>query len=273
MSDNNDTLSIRLGARFLQEIGIPAGQIGADQDGMSLETSIVERLQAVRSDLIIERSRPAASYEQYTHLNVFPQFRSNYEHSYAVLDKLCSEIEQLPEGPNQQRLESIVSELSDHFAGNAELIDNLKREMPEESLLKIDVSVALPSQSGPNALAVALSAKWSLRTDRAQDCVSQGNKLVAQRRGRMPHFAVVTVETRPSMLRILADGSGAVDCIYHLDLPALQRTIEGEANGQERPASWSPKMTFDRLLHQRRIRDFDDLIHEIQHLPTSTTAQ
>ncbi|WP_353889670.1 NgoMIV family type II restriction endonuclease, partial [Campylobacter coli] len=64
-------------------------------------------------------------------------------------------------------------------------------------------------------LELALSAKWSLRTARAPDCVSQGAQRVAQRRGRMPHFAVITREPRPAMLRILADGSGAVDCVYH----------------------------------------------------------
>ena len=42
----------------------------------------------------------------------------------------------------------------------------------------------------------------------------------------MPHFAVVTMEPRPYMLNLLGGGSGEVDCVYHLDLPALTAAIE-----------------------------------------------
>lgn len=75
-------------------------------------------------------------------------------------------------------------------------------------MLKLDVSVEAPARRSP-------------RTDRAQDYVSQGYKLVSLRRGHMPHFAVVTMEPRPSMLRLLADGSGSVDCVYHVAYHAL----------------------------------------------------
>jgi hypothetical protein len=112
-----------------------------------------------------------------------------------------------------------------------------------------------------------LSAKWSLRTDRAQDCVSQGAKLVAQRRGRMPHFAVITMEPRPSMLKILGDGSGSVDCVYHLDLPALTRTMERLNAVQRNTRQWSPYVTFRRLIDQDRLRDYDDLVKEMQRIP------
>ncbi|WP_203802002.1 NgoMIV family type II restriction endonuclease [Actinoplanes couchii] len=87
------------------------------------------------------------------------------------------------------------------------------------------MTIAEPQAGRLPRLHVALSSKWSLRTDRAQDCVSQGAKLVAQRGGRMPHFGLITMETRPSMLKILGDGSGAVDCVYHLNLPALEGDV------------------------------------------------
>ena len=105
----------------------------------------------------------------------------------------------------------------------------------------------------------------SLRTDRAQDCLSQGTKLVSQRRGRMPHFATLTMEPRPAMLALLPDGSGSIDCVYHLDLPSLipaahqvheQRLA---ANGR----GWSPLATLERLVRQDRLRDYDDLTHEV----------
>lgn len=269
MSDAHDNLSVRLGARFLDTVGVPSGQIRPDQDGSALEDSIVQRLRATRPDLVIGRSRPAAIFAQYSHLDVFPQFRTNYENSATTLDELSREIETVTEESTRERLRGLASRVSDEVSANAAVVEALKREMPEESLLNIDVAIAIPRPDDTDELAVALSAKWSLRTDRAQDCISQGNKLVAQRRGRMPHFAVVTVEPRPAMLRILADGSGAVDYVYHLDLPALKKTIDAETVQSRNPQTWSPKKTFDRLLHQQRIRDFDDLLSTVQQLPTT----
>ena len=112
---------------------------------------------------------------------------------------------------------------------------------------------------------MALSAKWTLRTDRAQDCVSQGAKLASQKRGRMPHYAVITAEPRPAMLKIPSDGP-SVDCVYHIDLPALDRALTRMAGGNPR---WSPKVTFDRLVRQGRLRDYDDLVHQALEVPRS----
>lgn len=267
MSDSNDNQSIQLGNRLLQELGVVAGQAGPSDPGAALEESIVDALQAARPDLSISRSRPATDFAQYSHLKVFPSFHKGHRGSEAALASLLDAIENLPEGTDNDRLKSVAAEASAVLESDAALIDTLKHEMPQESLLKIDVSVGVPGEDDIEELAVALSCKWSLRTDRAQDCVSQGSKLVAQRRGRMPHFAVVTIETRPAMLKILADGSGAVDYVYHLDLPALVRTIHEESKLRKNPQSWSPLLTFNRIVRQGRLRDFDDLVRHVKRLP------
>lgn len=267
MSDNNDEQSKRLGLELMRQLGIPAGQLAPKDAGTELEQEVVKTLRAVRPDLIIERSRQASDFVQYAHLRVFSDFHKGYSGSTDVLERLSEVIANLPASPDRRRLQTVYERAHRKLARDAAIIDKLKREMPQESLLKIDVSVGIPRSDGTEELAVALSAKWSLRTDRAQDCVSQGNKLVAQRRGRMPHFAVVTVETRPSMLKILADGSGAVDCVYHLDLPALMSTIGKEAETTRSPSSWSPLLTFNRIANQKRIHDFDELIREVERLP------
>ncbi|MFL6146892.1 MAG: NgoMIV family type II restriction endonuclease, partial [Pseudonocardiaceae bacterium] len=197
----------------------------------------------------------------------FPTFRRCHGGSQAATQELIAAVGDMPEDYDRGRLEFLLSRLTMQIATESELIETLKREMPEESLLKIDISVALPRRDGPDELVIALSSKWSLRTDRAQDCVSQGSKLVALRRGRMPHFGVITIEPRPAMLKILADGSGSIDYVYHLDLPALAVTIETTAQSARRPDSWSPRLTFNRLMGQRRIRDFDDLVWEVSRLP------
>ncbi|WP_134717103.1 NgoMIV family type II restriction endonuclease [Saccharomonospora xinjiangensis] len=267
MSDNNDVQSKRLGFRLLEHLGVPDGQLGPEYPGAELEKAIVRSLREVRPDLNVGRSRPASDFVQYAHLKVFSDFHKGYVGSAQVLDRLSDAIAKLPDGPERMRLELVYRDAEKHFNRDADLIDTLRREMPQESLLKIDVSVGIPRDDGSEELAVALSAKWSLRTDRAQDCISQGNKLVAHRRGRMPHFAVVTIETRPSMLKILADGSGAVDCVYHLDLPALVSTINDESKQAREPASWSPLLTFNRILTQKRIHDFHQLVRHVELLP------
>lgn len=267
-SDNNDGQSIRLGEELFGRLGVVPGQQGPADQGAALEQEVVEHLRKVRPDLTIERSRPATDFAQYAHLDVFPAFRRSYAGSQTAVGRLERAIDDLPLGPDRRRLEEVLERVSEELAADALMVERLKREMPEESLLKIDVSVAIPQEHGPDELAIALSVKWSLRTDRAQDCVSQGSKLVAQRRGRMPHFAVVTIEPRPAMLKILADGSGAVDWVYHLDLPALEATIDALAARERRPESWSPRMTFDRLMGQRRLRDFDELVRQVRQLPS-----
>ena len=135
----------------------------------------------------------------------------------------------------------------------------LLEEVGDESLLNLDVT-ASRQRVGPQtpSLEIGLSLKWSLRTDRAQDCRSQGAKMATLRRGRMPHFAVVTMEPRPYMLNLLGGGSGEVDCVYHLDLPALRNAVEQTCLGY--PRRRSTLETFNKLVAQRRLRDWDDLV-------------
>ncbi|MET9260101.1 NgoMIV family type II restriction endonuclease [Amycolatopsis sp. NPDC004079] len=266
MSDASDNLSVRLGTRFLEVAG--AWHERPDQDGSDLERHVITTLQAVRPDLEIKQSCSASDFSQYAHLNVFPAFRSGYSNSAKEVKALVSAVEALPDGPDRRRLITIAQHIGQSIDANAELVTKLVGLMPEESLLKLDVVVGRPHDGELPELALALSAKWSLRTDRAQDCVSQGNKLVTQRRGRMPHFGVITAETRPSMLKILADGSGSVDWVYHLDLDSLAKAIDVEAKTRREPASWSPKKTFDRLMNQNRLRDFDDLVRVVESLPS-----
>ncbi len=83
----------------------------------------------------------------------------------------------------------------------------------------------------------------------------------------MPHFGVITIEPRPAMLRILADGSGAIDFVYHLDLAALSDSIDTVA--RRRGPRWSPGQIFNRLMMQKRLRDYDDLVYEVMRVPSA----
>jgi hypothetical protein len=66
------------------------------------------------------------------------------------------------------------------------------------------------------------SFKWTLRSDRAQNARSEALNLVRNRKGRLPHIAVVTGEPLPSRIASIALGTGDIDCVYHVALPELQ---------------------------------------------------
>jgi hypothetical protein len=75
-------------------------------------------------------------------------------------------------------------------------------------------------------LHASISCKWTLRSDRAQNARSEALNLIRNRKGRVPHIAVVTGEPLPSRLASLALGTGDIDCVYHFALPELIGSID-----------------------------------------------
>ena len=74
-------------------------------------------------------------------------------------------------------------------------------------------------------LHASISCKWTLRSDRAQNARSEALNLIRNRKGRLPHIAVVTGEPLPSRLASLALGTGDLDCVYHFALPELIESV------------------------------------------------
>lgn len=245
---------------MFRELGVADGTPSPKEPGTDLEKLVLADLD--REGLVVSRSRSAPEFEQYEHLAVFKTFKKAMGKAPTDAALLVDAIRALPPSPQRRSALRRAATLAQRVGKQQDAVSALLRDTAEESLLRIDLTVATGREGRKPRLEIALSAKWSLRTDRAQDCVSQGAKLVAQRRGRMPHFAVITMEPRPAMLRILADGSGAVDCVYHLNLGALERAVRADASAGTTGRS-SPLDTFERLLAQRRLRDYDDLIEEL----------
>ncbi|MCR2784147.1 MULTISPECIES: NgoMIV family type II restriction endonuclease [unclassified Microbacterium] len=264
-SDNNDSQSKELGHALFEQLGVIAGQVGPTDPGTALEEATRLDLATRRPDLSIRRSRSVAEFSQYRHLAVLPSFSKTYKPVSRAMDELQELANRLPKSAEATKLKSALRRKVAQYAKQDVLTRQMLLEMPEEAILKVDLTVGGAGANDDIHMYAGVSAKWSLRTDRAQDCISQGSRLATQRRGAMPHFAVLTMEPRPAMLRILADGSGAIDCVYHLDLPALTRAIEEVAS--TKPSRWSPKRTFDRLIQQGRIRDYDELVRTVQRVP------
>ncbi|UYB36789.1 hypothetical protein N9A08_03695 [Arthrobacter koreensis] len=265
-SDANDSGSVELGHALFEELGVPADQASVADPGAELEKQIESHLQPLRADLVIQRSRSVLEFQQYAHLRVFPEFKKHHISASSTLENLLEIANRLPSSPEATQIKKTLKSSYEKFLEQDAISERLKLYMPEESLLNLDLTFALAAEGTEQQLRLGLSSKWTLRTDRAQDCLSQGSKLASQRRGPMPHYGVITMEPRPAMLKILADGSGAVDYVYHLALPELVSAVEKLRSTKRK--GWSPGITFERLLNQGRLRDYADLVREVQAIPT-----
>ncbi|MBR3315824.1 MAG: hypothetical protein IKG18_16995 [Atopobiaceae bacterium] len=112
------------------------------------------------------------------------------------------------------------------------------------------------SNGGKPILHASISAKWTIRSDRAQNSRTEALNLIRNRKGRLPHIVVVTGEPLPSRLASLALGTGDIDCVYHVALYELQQAVEQYS--QERGVDDSLD-ALEALIMGRRLKDISDL--------------
>jgi hypothetical protein len=101
-------------------------------------------------------------------------------------------------------------------------------------------------------LHASISCKWTIRSDRAQNARSEALNLVRNRKGPLPHIAVVTAEPTPSRLASIALGTGDVDCVYHFALYELQEALQ--ELGMDDAAD-----TLAVMVNGDRLKDISDL--------------
>ena len=101
-------------------------------------------------------------------------------------------------------------------------------------------------------LHASISAKWTIRSDRAQNSRTEALGLIRNRKGHLPHIVVVTAEPLPSRLASLALGTGDIDCVYHFALPELREAVE--ASGAEASIEM-----LRILIEGKRMKDISDL--------------
>src|SRR5690606_21329864 len=95
--------------------------------------------------------------------------------------------------------------------------------------------------------------KWTMRSDRAQNARSEALNLIRNRKGRVPHIAVLTGEPSPARIASLALGTGDVDCVYHFALPELIDAVNADAHGD------TARELLDVMVEGKRLRDIADL--------------
>lgn len=98
----------------------------------------------------------------------------------------------------------------------------------------------------------SVSAKWTMRSDRAQNSRTEALGLIRNRKGHLPHIVVVTGEPLPSRIASLALGTGDIDCVYHFALYELVKAVE------QTGAEDSIEM-LKMLIDGNRLKDISDL--------------
>lgn len=103
-----------------------------------------------------------------------------------------------------------------------------------------------------DVLHAVVSCKWTIRSDRAQNARSEALNLIRNRKGRLPHIAVVTGEPMPSRLASLALGTGDIDCVYHFALHELVESVSdvGHTDAIE---------MLEMMVEGNRLKDISDL--------------
>jgi hypothetical protein len=129
----------------------------------------------------------------------------------------------------------------------------LRVELGRDYLIKPDVTVGvhLPDDGHP-VLHAAISAKWTIRSDRVQNIRHEAVVMTRTRRGRLPHIVAVTAEPLPSRLASIARGTGEVDAVYHIALDELVAATESDGTDEQRAI-------LEEIISQRRLFDFGDL--------------
>ena len=108
---------------------------------------------------------------------------------------------------------------------------------------------------GKPILHASISAKWTMRSDRAQNSRTEALNLIRNRKGHLPHIVVVTGESLPSRLASLALGTGDIDCVYHFALYELLDAVKDfSKNGREDILEM-----LNNLIDGKRLKDISDL--------------
>lgn len=122
----------------------------------------------------------------------------------------------------------------------------------DASALKADLR---KKNGGKPVLHASVSAKWTMRSDRAQNSRTEALNLIRNRKGNLPHIVVVTGEPAPSRLASLASlalGTGDIDCMYHFALYELVEAVQELANDDT-------LNLLTGLIDGKRLKDISDL--------------
>lgn len=253
-ADKSNKSSCRIAKNLAKLIG--AG-IGEKMDGQTLGTEF-ERITAEFVDesfSLLQHIRPGVWHVLRENENgvYFPL--SSFE-QYSHLDELDKRIEEYP------KLLTILG--NDYFVKPDIIVyrDTLDDDVINSDSCVVDdvsaLNTVLRSRNGGKYILHAdISAKWTMRSDRAQNTRTEALNLIRNRKGHLPHIVCVTAEPQPSRLASLALGTGDIDCVYHAFLYELKEAIENSVRGEGKDEDALELLNV--MIEGKRIKDISDL--------------
>jgi hypothetical protein len=256
------------GPLSVDESGVPSNADGGSKTSIELACAVLEQIGEARSVDKLPGQTAGAKFEEIcaTYVRLCFEQLSHLRAGKFFVSK-GGGISQFEQYAHLARLEAIAKEHRDvAFAlGSDYLIKpdvvigrdpepddviNAKQDLVDGSVANL-TSLRLANSKEP-ILHASISCKWTLRSDRAQNARSESLNLIRNRKGRLPHIAVITGEPMPSRLASLALGTGDLDCLYHIALPELVEAAR--SRGKEDALELLLNM-----IEGKRIRDIGDL--------------
>ncbi|MFC4292931.1 NgoMIV family type II restriction endonuclease [Sphingorhabdus arenilitoris] len=243
-ADSGSRISVDIASAILDRIGIAktAGKLPGQTAGSNFEEITAtfvrlcfEQMQHLRpGNFFVNKGGGIAQFDQYAHLDDLEAIaKTNKQIATALgsdyLIKPDIIVGRMPE-TDQTINRSIV------------LVDDQTAKLSSLRALNNNQPI----------LHASLSCKWTLRSDRAQNARSEGLNLVRNRKGRLPHIAVITGEPMPTRIASLALGTGDIDCVYHFALPELRDALLDLRREDTLEL-------LDTMIDGKRLRDISDL--------------
>lgn len=248
-ADRHSLVSVRIAAGIVERIGAGASsaRLAGQSSGRKFEGICTEFI--ARTFLKLTHLRPGqwivasvgsrdrlliARFEQYAHLVALDQAARKDAELAAAL------------GNDYTITPDIIisREPEDDAAINADelLVDGNSARLA--ALRKDNGSLPL--------LHASISCKWTIRSDRSQNSRSEALNLIRNRKGHLPHIAVVTGEPLPARIASIALGTGDIDCVYHFALPEMIETVKALnfADAEE---------MLSIMVNGKRLKDISDL--------------
>lgn len=252
--------------------GIPSNADSSSNMSVRIAQGIASRLMAEVQDKALGQTS-GAKFEQLNMqflMDTFPKLQSIRPGSWHVVklgNRSAIKTSSFAQYEHLEYLDQLTRENARlaAYMGNDYMVapdvviyrDPLDDETINSDMLMVDDSVSTMTElraknSVLPILHASISAKWTMRSDRAQNSRTEALNLIRNRKGHLPHIIVVTGEPLPSRLSSLALGTGDIDCMYHFALYELIEAVK-ETGSED-----SIEM-LDVLISGKRLKDISDL--------------
>lgn len=260
--------TLMVGLLTRSSAGIPSNADKSSRPSIAIANSILDQIGPTQTATKLPGQTAGANFEEIcaTLIRVcFDRLRHLRPGSFEVIKG--GAIAQFDQYAHLDELETISKEnreiataLGSDYLIKPDIVVSRKPEADEtinapECVVDSSAGLLTPlraTNSPLNTLHASISCKWTLRSDRAQNARSEGLNLVRNRKGRLPHIAVITGEPTPGRIASLALGTGDIDCVYHFALYELRRALID----QEREETLD---LLDTMIEGKRLRDISDL--------------